>query len=453
MIATRWILWALAGCDEGGASVDSAAEDDTQATLTLHPNESIDVYSTASWTSNSSTRTRLEVTTGSSPVLVTDWIDGPDASDVPLLGLWTSDTFTVSLTNEAGAVLATSTVTTGAGPTELSRMTVTGAASWSGYVVTQIGTTETQTVVILAPNGRPVWYWQVAGIYLNRVLLRRDGLGVWLLASPDPGLGIPGWIGSVAWDGSLLVDVEPLGHDGEGCSHDLFELADGRVAFLGPDTRNIDEIEYAGDSLFALDAEGNEAELWSFWDDFAPTPDVIAPFSWTHANALRWNNERQSLWVGSREMSALVELDPATWRPVTVFGGATPSFVSPEETALPLGQHQFDFLDDRLVVHDNRDATRGSRVVVYDLDFAAEPPAAVETWEGAHEPPIFDFIMGDVSWVGPERLLVTWSATGLIEERHLDGTVPWSVGLDLGALFPYTQYVEALPGSTPATTE
>lgn len=453
MISAGWILWALAGCDDAVGPNDTADDGQSEATLILRTNDIIEVYTTASWTSSSASRTRIEVATDETSVLVTDWIDGPNADDVPVLGLWTSGTFTVNLVEEGGARLATRTVTTGAGPTELSRMTVTGAASWSGYVVTQIGTPEVQTVVVLAPNGRPVWYWQVSGIYLNRVLLRRDGTGVWLLASPDPALGIPGWIGSVAWDGSLLVDVEPVGHDGEGCSHDLLELEDGRVAFLGPDTRTIDGLEYAGDSLFALDTEGNEVELWSFWDDFAANPGVIAPFSWTHANALRWSAERQSLWVGSREMSALVELDPATWRPVSVFGGPAPSFVSPDETALPFGQHQFDFLDDRLVVHDNRDATRGSRVVIYDLDFDAEPPTAVETWEGAHEPPIFDFIMGDVSWVGAERLLVTWSATGLLEERHLDGTVPWSVGLDLGALFPYTQYVEALPGSTPATPE
>ncbi len=453
MFSLIGLLWALSACspiDDTGSAVDSA---NPGSSLTLSANESIVLYYTASWSSTGVGKTRLEIDDGESPVLVTDWQPGPSADDIPILGVWASHTFNARLVDEAGNSLATTTFTTGAGPTELSRMTAVGQASWSGYVVTQIGTEAVQTVIVVAPNGQPVWYWQVSGIYLNRVLVRRDGRGVWLLASPDTALGLAGWIGSVAWDGTVLVDVEPVGHDGEGSSHDLLELEDGRVLFLGPDTRTVDGLSYRGDTVFALEQDGTETTLWSFWDDFTPDPSIIAPFSWTHANALRWNNDRSSLWVGSRAMSALVELDPETWRPQSVFGGSAPTFASPEGTALPVGQHQFDFLDGRLAVHDNRDATRGSRVVVYDLDFEATQPTAVETWEGTHEPPIFDFIMGDVSWVGSERLLVTWSATGLIEERHLDGTVPWSIGLDLGALFPYTQYVEALPGATPAGGE
>lgn len=453
MLGIASILLVLAGCEplEDTAQPNETAPEGTQ--LALRANEAIVLYYTAAWTSEATTNTRLEIDDGEAPVLVTDWQTGPSASDVPILGLWPSHTFTARLVDETGLTLATSTFTTGAGPTELSRMTAVGAATWNGYVVTQIGTEAVQTVIVVAPNGQPVWYWQISGIHLNRVLVRRDGLGVWVLASPDAALGLSGWIGSVAWDGTLLVDVEPVGNDGEGSSHDLLELEDGRVLFLGPDTRTIDDLSYRGDTLFALELDGSETALWSFWDDFSPDPAVIAPFSWTHANALRWNEDRASLWVGSRAMSALVELNAETWRPQSVFGGPEATFASPADTALPVGQHQFDFLDGRLAVHDNRDATRGSRIVVYDLDFEAAEPTAVETWEGQHDPPIFDFIMGDVSWVGSERLLVTWSASGLIEERHLDGTVPWSIGLDLGALFPYTQYVEALPGATPAGRE
>lgn len=452
MVFLGYLVWALGGCDAAG---DTGATPDfiPRGELKLVPNAAIVTYYEASWTTEVSGPTRLEIDDGDEPLFVTDWFTGTDVLHVPVLGVWPSHTFTARLVDEEGGLIARETFTTEAGPTDLSRMTVSGEATWEGYLLTEIATSDVQTVMILAPSGKPVWYWQLTGNYVVRTLLRRDGLGVWVLGMPGFTIGVRGWIGSVAWDGTMLMDLTPVGHDGEGATHDIYELEDGRLVFIAPDTRNVDGVDYAGDTIYALETDGAETALWSFWDEFAPDDTVVAPLSWTHANALRWNNDRQTLWVGSRDLNMLVELDPKLWRMVNQLGGVEPTFHLAPGTVPPKGQHQFDFRHSRLAMHDNRDATVGTRLAIYDLDFSEQLPSAEETFEYVPEPTIYDFVMGDVTWLDDERLITTWSTTGILEERHLDGDAPWSITLDLGSVFPYTQHVDALPGCLPVSVD
>ncbi len=452
MLILGFLVCTISGCEP---AQESGGEDFViRGEVTLTPNANVVTYYTAGWTSELSGRTRLEIDDGDVPVLVTDWQEGPNAADVPVLGLWPSHTFSARLVDEEEGLLVRTEFTTGAGPGELSLATASGTGSWEGYLVTGIAGASMQTVVVLAPNGQPVWYWQSDGAYISRASLRRDGRGLLMLQMPPTLAGdVPGSIVSVAWDGTLLLDTTPVGHEGQGATHDLLELEDGRIVFLGPDTRSFGGTDFTGHGLYALETDGTETTLWSTWDDFAPDATFTSPPLWTHANALRWNEDRKTLWVSLRGLNALVELDPETWRPINEFGGPKPTFEVSPGTALPFGQHQFDFRNGRLAVHDNRNATDGSRIAVFDLSFAVQPPLIDQTWEFVPEPRLYDFVMGDVSWLDDERIMVTWSAIGLIEELRLDGTTPWSIQLDLGALFPYTQHIEALPGATPVSAE
>lgn len=443
MLVLVHLLHLIEGCDSG--LLTEGHEATGEVTLTVSDN--VVTYFTADWTSDAESRTRLEIDDGDVPVLVTDWQEGPTATDVPILGVWPSHTFTARLVDEEGTVLDTTSFTTEAGPTELSAMTVIGTATWKGYAVVELGSADLQTVAILAPNGEPVWYWQRGVNFLSRAMLRKDGRGIWLVGMPSNNKLIQSWLGSVDWDGNLLVDLNPFGNEGEGISHDLLELDDGRLLIFGPETHVIWGTPYIGDTLFALETDGTETRLWSFWDSFVPDGEVVAPESWSHANALQWNEGRQTVWVGSRGLSTVVELDPKTWLPINHIGGPKETFFPGADTRLPRSQHQFDFWGDRLALHDNRDPDAGSRVVVYDLDFATQ--IVTETWEHVPDPVVVDHVLGDVSWLRDDALFVTWSTAGMLEERSLDGDVPWSVVVDMGVFFGYTQVVDALPGSTP----
>lgn len=450
MVLLGLLVSALIGC-EAGSEAGDWSDFVPRGELSLVASEAIVTYYEASWTSEVSGATRLEIDDGDEPLFVTDWYTGADVLRVPLLGVWPSHTFTARLVDEEGGLIARKAFTTAAGPTDLSRMNVSGEATWEGYLVTEIATDDAQTVVVLAPNGQPVWYWSFSGEYIGRALVRRDGLGVWVLGMAGPEAGSVGWIGAVAWDGSMLMAVTPFGHEGQGPTHDILELEDGRLLFLGPETRTVDDVAYTGNTLFALEPDGSERELWSYWDDFTPDERTPDPLFWTHANALRWNEARETLWIGSRDLSMLVELDSETWRPVNQLGGSEPTFHLGPTSRLPNGQHQFDFRDGRIAVHDNRDTTVGTRLVIYDLDFAGEHPLAEQTFEYVPAPPIYDFVLGDVTWLDDERVIMTWSTTGILEERNLDGDAPWSIALDLGSIFPYTQHVAGLPGCFPVS--
>ena len=443
MHALATMIALLSGCEK--PAVEGAS--DATGDLTLTVSENVVTYFTADWTSDALGRTRVEIDDGEVPVLVTDWQEGPSGTGVPILGVWPSHTFTARLVDEEGTVLDSTSFTTESGPTELSQMTSVGTATWTGYAIVELASIELQTVAILAPNGQPVWYWQRGAQFLSRAALRKDGRGIWLVGMPSEDTILDSWLGSVDWDGNLLVDLEPFGNNGEGMTHDVLELDDGRLLFLGPETRIVQEVPYVGDTLFALETDGTETRLWSFWDTFTPDGEIAAPPSWSHANALQWNEERSTVWVGARALSTLVELDPATWKPVSQIGGPKPTFIPVLEAKLPYAQHQFAFQGDRLAIHDNRDPDIGSRVVVYDLDFAAQ--TLTETWEYVPDPVRYDFVLGDVAWLREDALLITWSTAGLMEERSLDGNAPWSVVFDLGTFFGYTQHIDALPGSTP----
>ena len=107
-------------------------------------------------------------------------------------------------------------------------------------------------------------------------------------------------------------------------------------------------------------------------------------------------------------------------------------------------QHQFEILDDGIVIFDNREADTPSRAVEYALDEATG--VATQRWEHISEPPFFCYGMGDVDRLASGDSLITWSTAGVIDEVSPDGEVQWEVQLDLGAGLGYLTVVDTLPG-------
>jgi len=108
------------------------------------------------------------------------------------------------------------------------------------------------------------------------------------------------------------------------------------------------------------------------------------------------------------------------------------------------GPHHISLTGDTLRIHDNRDVESNSRIVEYRLDFAEQ--TATLTGEWYHDPPVWDFALGDVHTRSDQSMLVTWSTSGIIDDFGPDGTVRASIATSLGGLFGYTEVQEALPG-------
>lgn len=449
MIVLGWVFGGLA-CDSTPVGPGEDPNFVGGGRLTLTVGEEMQSYVEADWTSPASGPTRLEWADADGTVLVTDWQPGADAAEVPVLGLWVGDTFTASLVDEAGLVYARETITTGSGPVALAGVHASGTASWTGYLFTSLIAASTPVAVVLTPAGRVVWYHEVGSTPLTRVLPRADGAGLWTLSVARTQPVERAALRSYGWDGAALADVSPYGHGGEGASHDFIVTEEDTLRFLAFDSREVDGVLYRGDAVFEMGVDGaDETSRWSAWDRFTPGADVPDPSDWTHANALRVSPSTGTVFVGLRALSTLVELDPREWTELHQIGGEGADVTFTDGTAAFSAQHGFDLRGDSLVMHDNRTSAEGTRIVAFDLDRAAG--TLHETWEYVPEPALYDYVLGDATWIDDDTVLANWSTSGLLEEVNPEGVSTWSLTLDLGLVFGYSARFDHLPGSAPVT--
>jgi len=228
--------------------------------------------------------------------------------------------------------------------------------------------------------------------------------------------------------------------------HDFFELGDGTLALLKYDRREVDGHTYIGDALVEVAPDGTERRVWTAWDHFELDPEqVVGPLaSWSHANALYYDKEEQAYYVSLRNFDSIVKIDQATGEQLWVLGGEASDFAEADGSkALFHHQHQFDLLEDGIVVFDNgRVETQDSRVVQYRLDPAVG--LATKVWEQHATPPMFCAALGDVDRLDDGNTLITWSAAGQIEEVTPAGEVIWRIRAQLGAAFGFTLHRQLL---------
>ena len=228
--------------------------------------------------------------------------------------------------------------------------------------------------------------------------------------------------------------------------HDFFELGDGTLALLKYDRREIADHTYIGDALVEVHPDGTERQVWSVWDHFELDPDnVVGPLaSWSHANALYFDKEEPAYYVSLRNFDCIVKIDPTSGDQQWVLGGEHSDFaLSDGSTDLFRHQHQFDVLEDGIIVFDNGLVeTLDSRVVQYRLDPALG--LATRVWEQHADPSMFCAALGDVDRLENGNTLITWSPAGQIDEVDPDGNVVWRVRAELGAAFGFTLHRQIL---------
>jgi hypothetical protein len=306
---------------------------------------------------------------------------------------------------------------------------------------------EDSMAVIYDSDGDPVWWHGPAKrgkSLILRAALSRDRRSVLYLVEADPEEGSDQPIRDlvkIALDGRAMevVDV-PGGH------HDFLELADGTIAMLVTDTECFGEDCYQGDAIAEFSFGGETTLVWSAWDHLVFVPEEIEELdngsrAWTHANALDFDDESNTYSVSLRNLDTLVSVDRSSSAVVEQVGGAHSDYLTPDgEGLLFEEQHQFQFLDDGVVVFDNGTPERASsRVVEYALDpqqFVAEL-----VWSHEEDPVVFSVAMGDVTRLDNLNTLITWGGLGKVDEVTPAGEVVWSMSLGLGAAFGYTTYL------------
>ena len=437
-------------------SIDSGADTAADAAPTSEVSEDIPTVVTVRWETAAPSVGVVEYgetieygSTASATASTTD-------HEVVLLGLPAdSDVhFRTTSTTAAGDVVvsADQVAHTGSLAGGLPSFTFTGDPdAVSGFqLLTTIGAVA--AVAIVDAQGQPVWAYvpadQDVGIFRARLAV--DGQSVLYLSIPKSPDGGGEAIVRVSFDGG---QIDSLAFDG--LDHDFAELADGTIAAIATSPRTVDGVEIVGERIVEIDPDGDAVVVWDAWDSFDPavTPGNGQTDRWVHANALDYQPERDAYTLSLRAFDSLVRIDRATGSITWALGAAVvdlPGAAAFSEDSTPfVGQHQFEWLDDGLLVFDNgAEGDLDSRVVEYALD--ADQQVATEVWSHHHDPALYGYALGDAHRGSDGLTQIVWSTAGVIEDVDPDGTAVWQLAAELGTGFGYSDRLASLYPLPPA---
>lgn len=398
----------------------------------------------ATWDGVGGAATRVVVEGPEGDFLASDWQEaGPQQHSVTLLGLRADQRWLAFVEDDTGLRSEGVAFSTDPLPDGVPAIHLTGEPGWQGYVLTSV-IGGSAAAMLMDETGAVVWWMpsETRG-RVPRVRPRHDQRGIWLAGAqgwPEEG----GQFLSLDWQGEVLEGWEEYDF-----SHDFVEWSDGRLAFLTYDERQVEELGQSaiGGTLVERAPDGTERAVWTTWDTWVPGEDgaVSETGYWTGLNALSLDEEAGTYTVGSRGLNAFVVLDAATGQVLRQIGGPQSDYAFPEPDDAPQNQHQAQWLEDGLLVFDNRVEAEGSRVVELALD--EDQATATARWSWQPEPSLYVYAMGDVHRAGDGSTLVTWSTAGRIDDLGPQGELRCSYEMNLGHAFGFSQVLEALPGT------
>ncbi len=346
----------------------------------------------------------------------------------------------------------TTVTTTGAAPSWLASMDLAerdeGAAE--GLVVTSL-LSMPSTAVIIDTEGRYLWWHRLFddGLpethhMITRAAPSRDGRSVlymaWTMLYPEGPYMDDRDVVRLALDGSSWTAWRVAG-----AHHDLVELPDGTIAVLAFDPREVDGTTVIGDRIVELSPDGRQRTVWSVWDHASPSPEEIHgdDQDWSHANALDYDDRGDRYLVSMRNLDSIWVVDRDDGSVAARYGGEDATHLLTDGTPTD-GQHQFQLLEDGLLVFDNGvDGSATSRAVEYRIDDDAG--TMTEVWSHVSDPPLGVYSIGDVSRLDGGQTLITWSTAGQMDQVTEGGDLLWRVNLELGEGFGYSTWLPEWP--------
>ena len=442
------LMLALAGC--AGPDDDGVADDGFHVDAEI---QAIPTVVRLTWTEDGggeAGRVEIGLDTGYGRIIEAT-ADGA-GYEALVLGLKPDHTYHYRLIVEDGGesrVSGDRTFTTGVAPSFLGALSVTAGAAEdgpTGLLVTSLLDVDGVAVVV-DRDGDYLWWYRVGTLahedhyLITRALLSVDGESMlyvsWTPLYPDGPVVDPRNLVRVSLDGSTMEVVQV-----PGAHHDFVECPDGTIAVLTFDPRTVEDAELIGDAIIEVDPDGNQTQLWSSWDTFEPVTEELTPGNhWSHANAIDCDAELDAYIVSLRNLNTIIAVQRGSGEVLWQFGGEGSDFDLDSGTPTE-HQHQFQRLDDGLLVFDNgEDGAYASRVVEYALDHGTGEADTVR--EIVPDPAIGAYALGDASRLPAGDTLITWSTAGRLETISAEGAVSWRMDLEMGSGFGYTTHVES----------
>lgn len=339
--------------------------------------------------------------------------------------------------------------TTGPLPEGLTDLTLRGDPDPRGGFLTLPILVPVEAATIIDMQGRIVWYWfETTNSDGTRVHLSVDTASVLVNVQDESPNGTSGQGGlrRVSFDGSTVERISV-----PQASHDYVELPDGTIAAIAADIRKDGKDSYHGDRIMEVAPDGTLSELWSVWDIWtpatAPPEHTTGAASWTHGNAVDYDPVTDSYWFSLRNLSAIVHIDRASGAVLEQIGGPTPTWTYTDPAQALDGEHQFQLLDDGILVFDNQYTSRETRAVEYAMDAASHTLDV--RWSYLPSAGFFEQALGDVHRNDDGSTRVTFSTEGEIHQVDGDGNLLWVLTAGPDATLGYTEHIATLYGSPP----
>ncbi len=387
---------------------------------------------------------RVEVQGANGDVLTTAWqAPSDEGHEALLLGLYPGEAYSAAAATRDGGRSVPSAFETSPLPGDFPTWSTEGTPGWDGFLVGSL-LGDSSNVVVMDEHGQVLWFHEeVSDTRVIRARPRVDGRGIWYAAFRDTDETAAPELVSVSWQGDQLYR-EAI----DNFTHDFVEQADGTLGLLLEDPRPVTgyEDDVRGNRVIQFQPGESPDEVFSTWDIWVPDVDgqVHDGNTWTHGNALDWDEETRAYTIGFRGQDALVEVGADSGEVRRQVGGPTSTYRFVSGAVESFDQHQFQWVDGGVLIFDNGVSETGSRAVEFALD--DEAGTATERWSYQHDPVLWVYALGDVDRADDGSTLVTFSTSGVIDDLSADGEPRWSLTTGLGTVLGYTTRVSSLPG-------
>ena len=342
-------------------------------------------------------------------------------------------------------------------------LTVGDASAVSdAFLAMPILTAERRFAAVVDTAGQLVWAWELpadvaARSAAYRVEFSLDGESILVNTQAAPGQ--PGAIWRVPWDGREIDEILL-----DNVHRDFAELPDGTLAFLGWETRELENGSLLrGDVVFERSPDGTQRVAWNMWEDFdhglgpsVPLDVIDAPgvSEWAHANGLTWDQSTDSYLISLPEfgddraaapLGSLVSVDRATGETNWELSNTRGDFAPASAEVMLEAPHSVQLVDGGLLTFNRGTPDSCSRATEIALDF--ESGEAWVDWESRSERCVHVVFLGDAIRLDDGNTVVMYSSAGQLDIVDRQGHPVWSLQSDLGGAFGFVDHRSRLYGA------
>jgi Arylsulfotransferase (ASST) len=313
------------------------------------------------------------------------------------------------------------------------------------YTTTPMFTLDGSQVTVMDGLGEVVFHWEsTVQVWRSRFTADGDAL---LVNNHPTGVGQPGAIRRVEWDGTITTIVEAID-----LHTDFVELPNGHVAGLVWEARDFIDSDgevrsMLGDKLVEYDTNGEPTVLWNVFDHFTPNLDIDWPIGegavskesedWSHANGLSYDAERDVYYVSLPGVQSVVAVDRQSQQQIWSVGYTNTDIAtnSPETILNPHSVYRTD--DDEIVVFNRNNPSGGCSAAQY-IGLDLEANTATERTEYSGDQCLTVTYLGEAQPTSDGGMLMVWTTAGKLERLDSEGARTWGVSGQLGAAFGFS---------------